>query len=82
MEKRILTGQEAAEYLHIAYETLRSKCITGEIPLKPIDSIRKGCFDKRAIDAWLDKQSGLDKAETIDWDSIAEKQIKEALNGK
>lgn len=82
MDKRILTGEEAAAYIGISYETLRDKRGSGEIPLKPLDMIRRGCFDKRAIDAWLDKQSGLDKAETVDWDSVAEKQIKEVLCSK
>lgn len=59
---RMLTAQQAAAYL--GYETTD---LLGRIPVKPVRMVQRGAgcmpkYDRRTLDAWLDRLSGLSVA--------------------
>ena len=54
-EKRLLSIKEVSAYLNISPQTIRNKLSAGTFPIPPIKIGGKLLWDRRRVDAFLDK---------------------------
>jgi hypothetical protein len=66
MEPRLLSIADAATYLGVARKTL------GRLPVSPIRLGDRVLYDRRALDAWIARESGERKAEKPDDPALEE----------
>jgi hypothetical protein len=57
---RVMTAHQTACYIGVSDSKFADMRKTGEFPIKPLPY---GPYDRRAVDQWLDIQSGLINAE-------------------
>ena len=55
MEKRMLNLEELAEYINQSPQTIRNMRSAGTFPIPPKQITRKLLWDKKTVDAFLDK---------------------------